>query len=281
MVIFLKILKCYFFKKFSVSTISFKWVVIHKIFSKSEIVNFFVVLETPSLLILSTGHGTGVYLKSTEVVNLGSEMTQLPSYKDNLKFLMYATGGWVGNAFIICGGKVSGEGASKECQKIGKEATVKIGDMMMKRSGASSIVVGESIWILGGSGDSNSETTSEFFFVNDGSSQQGPNLPIELNYFHAATKINSTTSIVIGGDSNGQYSAKTFYYSHQNGQWINGPDLIQARRAHSACSITDSVTQESFIVVTGGYYYSSGWNNLDSVEILDKYGTIWTSGTLL
>ena len=69
-----------------------------------------------------------------------------------------------------------------------------------------------------------------------------------------------------------------FFYSHQNGQWINGPDLIQARASASACLITDSVTQESFIVVTGGY---DGSVYLDSVEKLDKYGTVWTSGKLL
>ena len=153
---------------------------------------------------------------------------------------------------------------------------------MMKRAYAASIVEGERIWILGGKGDSNSKTTSEFFSVNDGSSEQGPDLPIGL-YGHTATKINSTTSIVIGGYSGG-YSAKTFFYSHQNGQWINGPNLIQARRYHAACLVTDSVTQESFIVVTGGQKlnnYSSGWVNLDSVEILNKDGTVWTSGKLL
>ena len=146
----------------------------------------------------------------------------------------------------------------------------------MKRYYAASIVEGERIWILGGDGDSNSMTTSEFFSVNDGSSEQGPDLPIGL-MVHTATKINTTTSIVIGGASSG-YSAKTFFYSHQNGQWINGPDLIQARYLHSACRVTDSVTQESFIVVTGGY---DGSGNFDSVEILDKDGTVWTSGKLL
>ena len=154
------------------------------------------ILETPSLLIVSTGYNNGGYLKSTEVLNLGSEMT--PSFQDNLKSLNGATGGWVGNGFIVCGGyDVDGEGYSKECHKIGKEETVKIGDMMMKRGYAASIVEGERIWILGGHGDSNSKTTSEFFSVNDGSSEQGPDLPIGL-YQHTATKINTTTSIVIG-----------------------------------------------------------------------------------
>ena len=245
------------------------------IISLSAIILSLLVLETPSLLIVSTGYGNGGRLKSTEVLNLGNEMT--PSFQDNLKSLNGATGGWVGNGFIVCGGYVDGEGYSKECHKIGKEETVKIGDMIMKRRYAASIVEGERIWILGGYGDSNSKTTSEFFSVNDGSSEQGPDLPIGL-YRHTATKINTTTSIVIGGYTGSYYSAKTFFYSHQIGQWINGPDLIQGRYDHSACFVTDSVTQESFIVVTGGY---DGSVRLDSVEILDKYGTVWTSGKLL
>ena len=232
-------------------------------------------------MILSTGFNHDGYLKSTEVVNLGNGVTQLPSFQDNLKSLASATGGWVGNALIVCGGYVypgPGKGESKECHKIEKEATsVKIGDMMMKREYAASILEGERIWILGGRGDSNSMTTSEFFSVNDGSSEQGPDLPIGLSD-HTATKINTTTSIVIGGAG----SAKTFFYSHQNGQWINGPDSIQARRYHSACLVTDSVTQESFIVVTGGTGQGSGYLvHLDTVEILDINGSVWTSGKLL
>ena len=188
------------------------------IITLSSIVFSLFILETPSLLIVSTGYGNGGYLKSTEVLNLGSEMT--PSFQDNLKSLFGATGGWVGNGFIVCGGYVDGD-YSKECHKIGKEETVKIGDMMKKRYRAASIVEGERIWILGGLGDDHSKTTSEFISVNDGSSAQGPDLPIGL-WGHTATKINSTTSIVIGGYSGG-YSAKTFFYSHQNEQWINFP----------------------------------------------------------
>ena len=106
-------------------------------------------------MIVSTGSNGG-YLKSTEVVNLGNGVTQLPSYKDHLKSLDSGSGGWVGNAFIVCGGYIyPGEGNLKECYKIGKEATVKIGDMMMKRYSAASIVVGERIWILGGKGAPN------------------------------------------------------------------------------------------------------------------------------
>ena len=99
-------------------------------------------------MIVSTGDFEGL-LKSTEVVNLGNGVTQLPSFQDHLKPLFGATGGWVGNGLIVCGGYTSS--GSKECHKIGKEATVKIGDMMKFRTYAASIAVGdESIWILGG-----------------------------------------------------------------------------------------------------------------------------------
>ena len=108
------------------------------IITLSSIVFSLFILEL-SLLIVSTGSNEG-YVKSTEVVNLGNEMTQLPSFQDNFKYLKGAKGGWVGNGLIVCGGR-DGEGYSKECHKIGKEETVKTGDMMKKRALAASIVV--------------------------------------------------------------------------------------------------------------------------------------------
>ena len=74
-----------------------------------------------------------------------------------------------------------------------------------------------------------------------------------------------------------RYSKKTWFYSHLTGLWINGPDLSQGRYAHSAGLIVDSVTKESFIVVSGG---SPSTNSIitDSVEILNKEGVAWKSG---
>ena len=65
---------------------------------------------------------------------------------------------------------------------------------------------------------------------------------------------------LIGPDSS--YVSATFIYDHNEGKWITGPSLIQSRDSHAAGIVTDEVTDEQFVVVTGGYYY------LDSTEIL-------------
>ena len=240
----------------------------------SCVVSLLFILETLSLILISTGYNKQQYeLKSTEVINLDTQVSQVPSYQNHLNSLFAATGGWVGNKFIVCGGLLQYNTAdiSKECYIIGKETTVKHGDMMEKRAFAASIVLDESLWILGGKG---SPTTSEFFFANDGSSKEGPALPIGIHRT-AAIKINTTTSMLISGYCSSGNCAKTYYYLHESSQWINGPDLIQFRNRHSACLIKDSVTQESFIVVTGGI---AAGDILDSVEILNIHGPQWTSG---
>ena len=75
-------------------------------------------------------------------------------------------------------------------------------------------------------------------------------------------------------------SAKTWFYLHLSGQWIDGPDLLQAREEHSVGLITDdTASHKTFIVVTGGTG-GSPIRTLDSVEILDIEGTAWILGKL-
>ena len=98
----------------------------------------------------------------------------------------------------------------------------------------------------------------------------GPDLPMALRY-HAMVAIINTRSMVIGGE-NLDYSASTFYYDHNEGEWTTGPNLMQARDSHAAGIVTDEVTDENFVAVTGGYY--SGV--LDSTEILQDGN--WVQG---
>ena len=44
----------------------------------------------------------------------------------------------------------------------------------------------------------------------------------------------------------------THYFDHQAHNWIQGPDLMQARMAHAAGVVTDEVTTEKLVIVTGG-----------------------------
>merc|ERR1712051_1136868 len=93
---------------------------------------------------------------------------------------------------------------------------------------------------------------------------------------HAMVAINRTCSMVIGGeDENWDDSASTFFYDHNEGEWITGPSLMQARHNHAAGIVTDEVTDEHFVALTG----CLGCGYLDSTEILQDGK--WVQGPLL
>ena len=64
----------------------------------------------------------------------------------------------------------------------------------------------------------------------------------------------------------------TFYYEHYTNQWMKGPELNVPRYSHAAGLLTDTVTQEVFVAVTGGYFDEA----LVSTEIL--MDGIWVHG---
>ena len=88
--------------------------------------------------------------------------------------------------------------------------------------------------------------------------------------FAIMVAINSTCSMVIGGFNFGlnwwdiSSYASTYFYDHNEKEWINGPNLIQAIYDHAAGIVTDEVSGEDFVAVTGGYHN----DYLDSTEIL-------------
>ena len=230
----------------------------------------------PSLIVVTTGMNClDCYLNTTEVLNLGSQEAPVPTYQNHSKSIEGATGGWVGNQFIVCGGYVDGGGVSKECSKIGKETSFH-GYMKVTRWHAASIALTDKLWVLGGHDGITTILSSSEYILHDGSQVNGPELPMAL-WNHAAININETHSMLISGYGGNHNTEKTWFYSHLTGQWIRGPDLLQARTTHSVGLITDSVTLETFTVVTGG----ANFNGLNSVEILDKEGTAWISGKLL
>ena len=72
--------------------------------------------------------------------------------------------------------------------------------------------------------------------------------------------------------------ASTFFFDHNEDKWIKGPSLIQARGTHAAGIVTDEVTDEHFVTVTGGSYESDTAFHLDSSEILQDRE--WVQGTM-
>ena len=139
--------------------------------------------------------------------------------------------------------------------------------MSVGRDNAASIVLNDNIlWVTGGYNGVKLASTE---YVKMTGTMLGPDLPMALEY-HAMVAINSTCSMVIGGNSD---SALTFFYDHNQDEWINGPSLIQGRSKHASGIVTDEVTDEHFVTVTGG-----GFPDLDSTEILQD--GFWVQGKI-
>ena len=120
-------------------------------------------------MLVSTGHGfngQGNELKDTEVLNFDSKHDEVPTFQNHLKFMKGATGGFVANQFITCGGDVRFEGVIKECYKIGTiNLTTLHGSMKEKRVNAASIVLADKLWIFGGKDDVVVANSSEYILI--------------------------------------------------------------------------------------------------------------------
>ena len=73
------------------------------------------------------------------------------------------------------------------------------------------------------------------------------------------------------------YSKRTWFY---DGKWIEGPNLRKGRVDFSFGIIRDPVTDQVYIVVTGGHGDDGTFVSSD-VEILSVTGTAWETGKLL
>ena len=89
--------------------------------------------------------------------------------------------------------------------------------------------------------------------------------------------VNSTTVMLIGGQQNGGYSGKTFYFTFGEESWTEGPELKNKRSGHSCGKIRrNKDSQEMSIIVAGGWVGGSSY--LSSVEILNEGSNEWQTG---
>ena len=188
-----------------------------------------------------------------------------------------ATGGLIENTVMICGGRVLGS-ISNKCYSLTSHKATLVTHMSVARSYTASIVLNDNtLWVTGGyTDDGYSTALSSTEKVTLNGIIPGPDLPMALRS-HAMVAINTTASIVIGGlDGSYAASASTFYYNHNEGEWTVGPILMRARMAHAAGIVTDEVTDENFVAVTGGI--DSGHSLLYSTEILQDGN--WVQGNI-
>ena len=189
-----------------------------------------------------------------------------------------ATGGLIGDTVVICGGDGDSGYSIDECYSLTSEKATLVTHMSVGRFYAASIVINDNtLWVTGGLSNGWGNATTEYVTVTG--SMLGPDLPVALRY-HAMVAINRTCSMVIGGYYGSSsydhgFFASTFFYDRIEGEWINGPSLIKARDMHAAGFVTDEVTGEDFVAVTGGNY---GNYALYSTEILQ--GGEWVQGKI-
>ena len=230
-----------------------------------DLFSFFAI--TVSKFLVTTGTNTDGFQTTSKIVDLtvkgGNMCSNWPKFPQGV---YAATGGLIGDTVIICGGW---DGSwVDECYSLTSKKAKLVTHMSVGRTYASSIVINDNtLWVTGGwGGDASTE------HVKTSGTMPGPDLPIALSK-HAMVAINSSCSMVIGGDPS--YTGLTFFYDHNEGEWINGPSLMQARGYHAAGIVTDEVTDEHFVAVTGGY---DGDDNLDSTEILQDGN--WVQGII-
>ena len=154
-----------------------------------------------------------------------------------------------------------------ECYSLTSQKRTLVTHMSVERKDAASIVLnGTTLWVTGGRGNNGRLASTEKITMEG--TMPGPDLIVALQE-HAMVAINSTVSMIIGG-WDGSNSASTFYYDHIKSEWINGPNSMQAKYLHAAGVVTDEVTNENFVAVTGG--------DFDLTEILQD--EMWIQGKL-
>ena len=93
--------------------------------------------------------------------------------------------------------------------------------------------------------------------------------------------VKNNFTMIIGGqteqtEQDGKVIAQTFYYNHTNKVWSNGPTLNKKRMSHAVGIVTDEVSQEKLVVVTGGYING---NVSKSTEVL--FDSTWSIGEIM
>ena len=154
-------------------------------------------------------------------------------------------------------------GCADHCYSLTAEKKEIIGHLSVKRYFAASIAVNDTtLWVTGGIDDASMLKSTDFVTLEG--SQPGPDMPQAL-YGHTMVAINDSYIMFT-------FNGLTLYCDHMTGEWLNGPNLIEARVGHASGVVIDEITNENFVVVTGGKQNYT----LNSTEILQ--GNEWIVG---
>ena len=175
---------------------------------------------------MTTGFNSDGYQTTSEIADLtvkgGNMCNNWPDFPIGVS---RATGGLIGDTVIICGGFAGS--FVDECYSLTSEKATLVTHLSVARHLPASIVLNDNIlWVTGGYNLTYNygEYLASTVYVRMTGTMLGPDLPMGLNK-HAMVAINSTCSMVIGRNVH-SYSTLTFFYDHNEGEWINGPSLM-------------------------------------------------------
>ena len=224
-----------------------------------------------SKFLITTGWNKDGYPRDSKILDLsikgGSNCNDWAEFP---KDVAAATGGVIQDVVVICGGGYAST-EFNECYSLNGQAATLITHMSAKRQYAASLVIDKTkLWITGGVHLASSE------YITLEGIEPGPELPTIIDS-HALVAIDNTLSMLIGGSTTANVATKTtHYFDHQSHNWIQGPDLMQARWQHAAGMVTDQVTNEKLVIVTGGFHNPG--ITLDSTEML--INNQWNQGKI-
>lgn len=217
-----------------------------------------------SILIINGFGDSGYDDSPTNIINLKTGRLDYDQSEESFNVQgSGGAGGLIQGIPVYCGGYY--HGYLDSCYKMGD--TQPFYRMSSARYHSAYVVVNDYLWILGGYNGSKL-STSEFVSIDDGSSHNGPNLPVSL-YGSCATVLQNGSVIISGGYQNGANADETFIYSFESATWTKGPKMNTKRRIHSCASFND------IVISTGG---SPGGA---STEILLPTASNWISGMKL
>jgi N-acetylneuraminic acid mutarotase len=174
---------------------------------------------------------------------------------------------------ILCGGVQNGAYSNK-CYSLENNEWVSSASLNSARGYAAAAQLQDGKLLVTGGYDGSASLNSAEMLTEEGWESILPSLPVII-YGHCMVTVNSTTVMVIGGEQNGRYSGKTFYFTLGEKPWTEGPELKNKRGWHSCGKIRrNKESQEMSIIVAGGYNGSF----LPSVEILDEGSNEWQTG---
>lgn len=233
--------------------------------------------EKYSKILVATGHGDPSTAKSqVEIIDISDSPKTCQDFPELPGKLYQTTGGLLDQVPVICRGCSEDNSACDlgDCYKLATDGTWRHSATLdSPRSHSSGVDLGNRLLVTGGWYTTILNTSD---FVEVTGTSQGPNLPTPL-YDHCAVRINQTTVILTGGNTEHGLSPKTYYYNIPDNSWTPGPDM-NAPRVYHACGILRSLdTLDNTVVVAGG----SNSSETETVELLLQNAPNWQPGPSL